>query len=369
MSMLQQLLLAAPELHVLLTLLCTWAVFWFFAMPLFAKHMVMPYVLKQRWKDRWCEIQKKIQKAVLNIEFPNDRAAMDFFVDGIPLLFQHILGALLCVPSLLAIGPTYVTSAMACHGLLSEAGWELMDILKRGYEVVCGGEEGKAKNPTAFLILSLIHHVMGQTMIIPVIIYYHDNLYVHEFCFLLQGGAGAALLLSSYGYTIDITTAAGLRQMKVVSTTTLAMILYTRCFRYVYVAYFLTLQIYGDGHTVLFGFGVVALCLMGLINMLFCTEALSKFLKFFKMQHTDDAEHVQRTLVHMSSSFHRQNSAVIMDLFLTDSQKRWSKIRGVVHMGVLHETKKTDSAAKAAEKKRAGDKTPVVRQRKTAKEE
>ena len=119
----------------------------------------------------------------------------------------------------------------------------------------------------------------------------------------------------------------------------------------------------------MFGFGVVALSLMGLINMIFCKEGSSKFLKFFKMQHTDDAEHVQRALVHMSSSFHRQNSAPIMGLFLTDSQKRWSKIRGVVHMGALHDTKKADPAAKAAEKKRAGDKTPVVRQRKTAKAE
>lgn len=56
------------------------------------------------------------------------------------VLFAHLIGGALCVPSVYGRDSDYFSVEFACtlarHGALSEAAWELQDVLKRGYQVL-----------------------------------------------------------------------------------------------------------------------------------------------------------------------------------------------------------------------------------------
>ena len=47
------------------------------------------------------------------------------------ILCVHLTGGLLCVPALLATRPSSLVVALAAHGSLVEAGWELSDVFVR----------------------------------------------------------------------------------------------------------------------------------------------------------------------------------------------------------------------------------------------
>jgi len=61
---------------------------------------------------------------------------------------QHLIGGLLCLPSILGIGDEATASSLACLGIMSEMGWEIEDIItwlfKRFYL-----PDGKATVPSA----------------------------------------------------------------------------------------------------------------------------------------------------------------------------------------------------------------------------
>lgn len=115
---------------------------------------------------------------------------------------------------------------MAGHGALCEAGWELQDLATRAWQLTFGGEDGKAKNPVALVVIMCIHHAMGLCMIIPMNIHHSSNPSYHEFVFLLQFAAFVALGAGNYGSSLDIETTSGLFQMKIVCTIVLLVMTY-----------------------------------------------------------------------------------------------------------------------------------------------
>merc|ERR1712023_514681 len=121
---------------------------------------------------------------------------------------------------------------MACHGALCEAGWELQDILSRISQRLFQGEKGRNENPLSLLAILFVHHAMGLSMVVPMNLLYHDNKYYHEFVFLLQAAAFAAMMLQSYGYTLDVKTRKGLSQMIVTIIMSSLLILYSRVLRF-----------------------------------------------------------------------------------------------------------------------------------------
>merc|ERR1719181_857416 len=105
--------------------------------------------------------------------------------------------------------------ALARHGALCEAGWELQDAFTRAYEVLFGGEKGKLLNPTPVLVFWAFHHTMGLSMVIPMNLVYPDLAYYHELVFLLQFASFVAMMFQHYGYTLDVKTKSGLNMMKI----------------------------------------------------------------------------------------------------------------------------------------------------------
>lgn len=103
-------------------------------------------------------------KSSFFIDFDTE-TAYEFACLFLAIMVQHGVGGLLCVPALVpALGvPAHVATALACHGALCEAGWELQDILSRLFQVCCT-KEGARNNPTALLVILGIHHTMGLSM-------------------------------------------------------------------------------------------------------------------------------------------------------------------------------------------------------------
>merc|ERR1712217_782637 len=100
------------------------------------------------------------------------KTCFEFSCEEIGIISQHAIGGACCIPALLGWFSPEVRSALACHGGLCEAGWELQDGLNRAYEVTFGGSEGKKKNTPALCLIMALHHVMGISMVIPMNIYF-----------------------------------------------------------------------------------------------------------------------------------------------------------------------------------------------------
>merc|ERR1712107_221888 len=133
-------------------------------------------------------------------------------------------------------------------GALCEAGWELQDILTRASQRIFQGEKGKNQNPFSLLAVLFVHHAMGLSMVIPMNLLYHDNKCYHEFVFLLQAAAFVAMMLQSYGYTLDVKTKKGLFTMKGTLIISWVVILYSRILRFGIVGYRLAETFSMDGN-------------------------------------------------------------------------------------------------------------------------
>merc|ERR1712003_353198 len=125
-----------------------------------------------------------------------------------------------------------------------------------------------------------MHHAMGQALVIPMNVLYHDNRDYHEFVLLLQAAAFVALALQSYGYTLDVSTRSGLAKMRCTITISWSTILYSRVLRFAVLAWRLAYNFYSDSNTIMLILGLCALTLMGLFNAMIFMDATKKLNKF-----------------------------------------------------------------------------------------
>jgi len=332
------LLSCAPELNDQLLLLVLHSVWWWWFIQWSSKSIIAPFIKSKPWAKQWTQLNRKSIKEGMFVEFPNDEEAFDFACGFIAILIQHFVGGMFCLPSVLG-GKHAIVYAMACHGALCEAGWELQDIVSRAWQVSQGCPGSKAKNPTPWLVLLAIHHVMGQAMIIPMNIYYHDNEDYHEFVFLLQGAAFVSMMLQSYGYTLNVATMAGLRTMRLTVVISWLIVCYSRVVRYYIVGMQLSRRFYLDGHIMLFYVGSASLLLMSSVNLLIFVDATRKLAKFaFKTSAT--AEEIMDAAVEVNGALQRAHSGPLV----RSSQKNWAKLRSVVLLGAMTPMNKSKSS-------------------------
>merc|ERR1719443_1213451 len=108
---------------------------------------------------------------------------------------------------------------------------------------------------------------MGLSMVIPMNLLYHDDKDYHEFVFLLQAAAFAAMMLQSYGYTLNVKTKKGLFTMRGTIIISWVIILYSRILRFGIVGYRLTETFYMHGNQKMLVVGSVVLASMALFNL------------------------------------------------------------------------------------------------------
>eukprot|EP00930_Biecheleria_cincta_P005134 TRINITY_DN106057_c0_g1_i1.p1 TRINITY_DN106057_c0_g1~~TRINITY_DN106057_c0_g1_i1.p1 ORF type:complete len:343 (+),score=61.68 TRINITY_DN106057_c0_g1_i1:161-1189(+) len=276
------LFLSTPTLEAQLSLIALHAAFWWCFINWASKSVVDPFVKLQPWEEQWLQLNKQFFKNSFFTAFSSDADAFDFACVFQAILMQHFVGGVLCLPSTLGLEGRAFT-AMACHGALCEAGWELQDIVTRVHQRLLQGEKGKGLNPLPLLLVVLVHHAMGQSMAIPMNLYYADNRDYHELVFLLQVAAFVALSLQSYGYTLNVKTKTGLFKIKVNIAISWLAILYSRVVRFAIVGYRLASTFYMDGNLRMLYVGISALVLMGLFNATIFLDATQKLVKFAKM--------------------------------------------------------------------------------------
>lgn len=275
-----ELLACAPRLEVQLVEAFIQSVFWFLAIE-FGVPIVEAWA--STWsattRAQWTKMNQATFKKSFMVDF-DEPETFKFACAFIVILAQHGIGGLLCVPSVAGLLPA-LASTMTCHGALCEVGWEVQDYLRRWYDILFGGPEGRARQPVPIMVIMTLHHAMGTLLVVPMNTYFRENSYYHELVFLLQAAALGAAGLQQYGYTLDISKTRDLVIMKISVCTTLVVMLWSRLFRYWYVVYCLlsVLWIETAGSKMFYGALTVSV-MMGLLNLIFVGDAIGKFTKF-----------------------------------------------------------------------------------------
>lgn len=323
-------LMCESSLEVQLTLLLLNAAVWRILIPLAAQSLVEPFINSKPWRHQWVDLNQRTFKSSLGIDLNTDDA-YHFACESVPILAQHAVGGALCVPSLMGWFSLEVRVALACHGALCEAGWELQDGLSRAWQVNFGSAAQKRRNPTSMLVIMGLHHMMGLGMVVPMNLHFPGLVPYHEGIFLLQFAAFAALMTQNYGYTLDVGTAAGLLKMRIITAGVFATMFYSRAARFVYVVFQVVSFLYAEGGPVMFCGSIFASVTMSLLNALFVMDAGSKLLKFFQLKKEAGPKMLRKassSVLVSACGFHGVHQ-------LTAVESNWAKVRGAFRMGVL----------------------------------
>lgn len=188
------------------------------------------------------------------------------------------------MPAVFGLGvPREAALAMVRHGALVELGWELQDTAERLYER-CFHPQGAALQPTALFKFMMMHHAMQWSLVIPMNLYYSELSGYHELVLMLQGAAGAAILVQFYGYTLDTTQRAELRQMIILSAVGFGIMVYTRLMHYWWSVWKCLSHFYAEGSFVVLAVAVAcSVFLMPFVAVAFVPQMWNKLMKFTQL--------------------------------------------------------------------------------------
>jgi len=341
-----ELLHAAPRFEVQVVLAIGQSIFWFLAIRLGAAGIS---AIVQTWPEKtrkqWTKMNQATFKKSFFVDF-DEQGAYIFACAFIVILLQHAIGGSLCVPSVLGILPG-IAPVLARHGGLCEVGWEVQDYLSRWWDIIFGGPEGRARQPAAIMILMTLHHAMGTCLVVPMNVYFGSNPLYHEMIFLLQAAAFGAMGLQQYGYTLDISKRGDLVTMKILVTITAAIMLYSRCFRYLYVAYGLCQLLKAEGGNMYYA-GLAVCVMMGVLNIIFLLDAVTKAVKFLSKSmpaYSKLGLKKQLTTLELQElddlAADALSATTPAGSVLSRGRKEWAKVRGLHKMGLLKAPKKT----------------------------
>lgn len=156
-------------------------------------------------------------------------------------------------------------------------------ITLRGLEIIFGGEKGRKMNPLSLIFTLCLRHSAACCMIIPMNIFYPDNVYYHEGFCIVQLGAFIVLFCQQYGYTLNVKTQECLTQMKICVSISFIVIMWTRVIRYAWLWSTLATMIWEDKNWVVIYCGVFPTLLLTLFNLVVMKDGAERFIKFVAM--------------------------------------------------------------------------------------
>lgn len=119
----------------LLLVVAFMAVFWAVFFAVFSA-IVRPLVYGKPWLVAAGERDYEHGGKELNKQLGMDmekEAFVEQFMDLWPwvggIIIQHLIGGILCLPSILNIGDEQVAASLACLGIISEMAWEIQDLI------------------------------------------------------------------------------------------------------------------------------------------------------------------------------------------------------------------------------------------------
>ena len=237
----------------LLTIACAWAIFWALFFPI-----GKPLLWKATYGKGWLRkgITKEVQRAggwkamneAMGTDFTNEEELIahmmwnwaDFQIGT----FQHMIGGVLCIPSLLGIGDSNWSSSLAVLGILSEVGWEIEHmVVDVFYPRIRYGAE---KVPMIVIIGSLIHHSLATGLGIPLILRYRQWQILHALSFDLQFGPTLVAPLAEYGKLLDVANPSELCRFKIINLLKVIIVGWTRGINFVYLVVHAIIRWYND---------------------------------------------------------------------------------------------------------------------------
>ncbi|KAL7533505.1 hypothetical protein ACHAXR_005271 [Thalassiosira sp. AJA248-18] len=269
--------------HELLTIALACSVFWKIAFA-----VARPLILSQSYGGplRRCEKEyddggkEMLEEMGYKLSREEAIAAMlKEWVNWQVVNIQHLTGAMLCVPSLLGLGdPAWATSLAVC-GVLSEMGWEIMDLTETVYKYFFT----ELSVPLQSIILMLFHHSLTSVLGLPMVLHYRGLKALHCLCFDLQIGAAAGIL-TEYSKFLNIKIPGELRQFKVVNLLLLVLMVWTRFLHWTSNVYAVLITWYHDEAWTFFAVGFFPLVAFSFFNGVFCVIPMYKrFKKFLHM--------------------------------------------------------------------------------------
>jgi hypothetical protein len=212
------------------------------------------------------------------------------------VLFQHGLGALLCVPAIFGLLPNWNVHALARLGGLCEVGWEYWDVIDMLI----------ARRPLAFFILLCIHHGCAQLIVIPANLYLEDSTAYYAQVANLQGVALFALIVDLWVKTLDFNKPKEMRIAAWGSYWFCFVVFASRGFLYPYLAYYMVLDIWGQCPTWVLVCSCISFVSMGFFNFLICFDCVERCKKFYKLANDPPLkkEDKQRLMRQATGSFH-----------------------------------------------------------------
>jgi len=266
------------------TLVVMQATFWATMIPVIARKSG-EWIKTKPWCDQWTTLNIDTFKKAYSIEFKTTEEAFDFACLLIGILTQHAVGGFLAAIAVFAPTSSGAARIFAGHAALCEVGWELQDVITRAYQIIFGGEAGKAKNPLPWIMMLAIHHAMGLGIAVPMnMSQFNTEPAFHEMVFLLQLAAAVAMGAQQYSYTLNVRSAEGLKSMKASVTLVFVTVLWSRIIRFMVLGYQLFMIFYNSGAMAFVYGGVTVVGLMSVINILLFMDSVGKFVKFIKMR-------------------------------------------------------------------------------------
>ncbi len=131
-------------------------------------------------------------------------------------------------------------------GILSERGWELMDMLR----MICVRifrKNGKKLVPDGVILVDLAHHSLASCLGIPFILNYRDSRMLHWMVFDLHFSSAIMMTTSTITKFLDITDPRQMRLFKVLNFICFVVVVWTRIIHWVYLASSFAIALFESG--------------------------------------------------------------------------------------------------------------------------
>ena len=172
-------------------------------------------------------------------------------------------------------------------------------------------------------------------------IYYAENTYYAEMSMLLQLAAFIAFLCQQYGFTLNVGTQDGLNKMKISVSINFIIIIWSRVIRYAWLWQILMTTVWEDQNWLVLKLAITPFIGMTLFNVIMVLDSSIKFAKFAPMHVEKHSLDEIKDLAIEAASAGRHTRSRQSFSGLNFSRRNWAKIRGVVRMGIVHETEKS----------------------------
>ena len=302
MTLLYDLLQAAPKLDIQLKLAAIYTIIWYFLINHLITPIVISVISNLKTKKRFIHFNRESFKKLIRWDIGDDEEEQIIAIARVDAaMIQHLVGGIMLSPSVFGIGfKGNIAAALAYHAGLSEMGWEIQDLISRCYEIIFRGERGRKLNPPSLMLTLVAHHSAACTAVIPMNLYDPGNRYWHEGFCIVQLGSFVLLLLQQYGYTLDVNTRDGLNKMRIAISISFLTCLWTRIIRYSWLLKGMYDGFVADGNMSFVYYGAVPALLLSAFNVVVMKDAWQKFSKFvlkdIKKVTRDIKTHSQRNI-------------------------------------------------------------------------